>query len=342
MSEAVASGIGALPREGAPARGAAWVAARVLGSLPRRLDLAVGGFGPVTLTWEGYGASAALRGEAAAFALSRGRDEGRLTLDAALAARVVAVALGADAGVGASLGRLGPGARGIVAGFIASVLHAAGAPLSVALAPADRAPALDGVVVSLGVAFAGGTGWAALEAPRGWLDDAASLPADARELGALEVDAAVELGRTTLAAGELSTVSPGDAIVFDGVPALVPAAQWPARLIIGEHRAEVTVAAGGALALAGGFVRAPALDSARGGRGDTTALTTLSSEIVAELARVRLRGDELVGLQPGRPIVVEGLREGPVVVRVGGRPWAEGELTDVDGELAVRIVRLRA
>jgi flagellar motor switch/type III secretory pathway protein FliN len=344
VSETIVFRDGARPRETAREHDAAWVAARVLGSLPRTLDLTVGGFGLVTLTWEGYGASPALRGESAAFALSRGRDEGRLALDAALAGRIVAVALGADATVGPSLGRLGPGARGIVAGFVAGVLHAAGAPLAVALAapPAGGRVEGEGVVVSLRIGAAGATGWAALEVPRGWLEDAVGLPSEPRELAALAVDAAVELGRTSLTAGELSSVAPGDAVVFDGVPALDAPGPWGVRLVIGEHGAAATVTPDGAVVLAGSFwpVSAPA-DGAARGRGDTTALTALPIEVVAEVARVRLRGDELVALQPGRPLVVDGVRAGPVVLRVSGQPWAEGTLADVDGELAIRVTRLR-
>jgi flagellar motor switch/type III secretory pathway protein FliN len=345
MNETTVIDASARPRETAREHGAAWVAARVLGSLPRRLDVAVGGFGTVALTWEGYGASAALRAESAAFALSRGREEGRVTLDAVLAARVVAVALGADAEVGASLGRLGPGARGIVAGFVAGVLHGAGAPLSIALAaPAPGgSPVADGIVVSLRVGLAGATGWAALEVPRGWLDDAGRLPFEPRELAALAVDASVELGRTTLTAGELSAVEPGDAVVFEGVPALAAEAAWPVRLVLGGYGAEATGGPHGALARAGGFGPAPSPGGggARGGRGDTTALTSLPIELVAELARVRLRGDEVVALEPGSRLVVDALRAGPVVLRVTGEPWAEGTLSDVDGELAVRVTRLR-
>src|SRR5205809_946673 len=83
--------------------------------------------------------------------------------------------------------------------------------------------------------------WARVEAPRAWLDDAACLPADARELAALTVEASVELASTTLAAGDLAAVAPGDAVVFDGERALASSAPWPARLVLGDHAADAVV-----------------------------------------------------------------------------------------------------
>jgi type III secretion system YscQ/HrcQ family protein len=347
VSEAVATGVGSRSLASPGELTGAALAARVLGSVPRRIELAVGGFGQVTLTWGGHGATSALRAEPTAFVLVRGRETGRLALDAALAGRVVAVALGADARLGASLGRSGPGARGVVAGFLAGVLHAAGAPVTVSLAPASpddaRGPGLVGVTI--GVAAAGGTGWAVLEAPRAWLEDAVRLPADARELAATAVEFAVELARTMLSAGELAAVAPGDAVVFDGAAAVAPGAPWGVRIAAGEYEGDATVAPDGALTLAGGFARAASRVAAEGaavrsGRGDTTVLTSLPVEIVAELARVKLRGDEVVALGPGAVVPLGGVRRGPVVLRVAGQPWAEGELADVDGELAVRLTRL--
>jgi flagellar motor switch/type III secretory pathway protein FliN len=330
-------------RDGAREVTGAWLAPRLLGSLPRRLALTVGDFGSVTLSWEGYGATAALGGEA--FALSRGREVGRLVLDAALAGRVVAVALGAEAALAPHLGRLGPGARGVVAGFVASVLDAAGAPLAVSLEPAglDGTGTLDAVVVSIGVAAVGGAGWAALEVPAGWLDDAARLPSDPRELEALAIDASVQLARTTLSAGELSALAPGDAVVFDGEAALAPEATWPARLVVGGHAASALVAADGILTMTGGFrptgVRPAGGAAASAGRGDTTALVALPVGVVAELARVRLRGDELVTLEAGTAISLGGARLDGVVLLAEDQPWAEGELVDVEGELGVRVTR---
>jgi flagellar motor switch/type III secretory pathway protein FliN len=339
---AAATVTGARPRESAREVNGAWLAPRLLGSLPRQVELIVGDFGHVTLSWEGYGAPAALGGEA--FALSRGREAGRLVLDAALAGRVVAVALGAEAALGPSLGRLGPAGRGVVAGFVAGVLHAAGAPLAVSLEPAslDGRGMPDGVAVSIGISAVGGRGWAALEVPAGWLDEAARLPTDARELEGLFIEAAIQLARTTLTAGELATLGPGDAVVFDGEPALPPQATWPTMLVVGGYAANALVTADGTLTVTGGFRSTgarPAGSGASAGRGDTTALIALPIDVVADLARVRLRGDELASLDAGTAISLGGARLEGVVLRVGDEPWAEGQLADVGGELGVRVTR---
>jgi flagellar motor switch protein FliM len=64
-------------------------------------------------------------------------------------------------------------------------------------------------------------------------------------------------------------------------------------------------------------------------------------EVVAELGRITLRGDEILGLAPGAVFSLPGGRGG-VSLRVGGELYAEGEIVDVDGELGVRVLRVVA
>ena len=71
----------------------------------------------------------------------------------------------------------------------------------------------------------------------------------------------------------------------------------------------------------------------------TTVLAAASIEVVAELGRISLRGDEVMGLAPG-VVLALGARRGRVSLRVGGEAWAEGEIVDIDGELGVRITRV--
>ena len=62
-------------------------------------------------------------------------------------------------------------------------------------------------------------------------------------------------------------------------------------------------------------------------------------EVVAEVGRIVLRGDEVLGLGEGSVLSLG--RPGTTVdLMIGGRIWARGELVNVDGELGVRITEL--
>ena len=64
-------------------------------------------------------------------------------------------------------------------------------------------------------------------------------------------------------------------------------------------------------------------------------------EVVAELGRFVLRGEEIAGLGPGAVLTLGRAGASPVALRVGDEIWAEGELVDVDGELGVRVTTAR-
>jgi flagellar motor switch protein FliM len=75
--------------------------------------------------------------------------------------------------------------------------------------------------------------------------------------------------------------------------------------------------------------------------GDANAelLAAAPIEIVAELGRIVLRGDQVLGLEEGSVLAFR--RHGTTVdLVVGGRTWARGELVNVDGELGVRVTEL--
>jgi flagellar motor switch/type III secretory pathway protein FliN len=48
----------------------------------------------------------------------------------------------------------------------------------------------------------------------------------------------------------------------------------------------------------------------------------------------------VLGLAPGVVLAPAVDRRRAIVLRAGGEPWAEGELVEVEGELAVRVTRL--
>jgi len=64
-------------------------------------------------------------------------------------------------------------------------------------------------------------------------------------------------------------------------------------------------------------------------------------EIVAEVGRVILRGEEVLALAPGTVLALGGRRTPAVSLRVGSEVWADGELVSIDGELGVRVTALR-
>jgi type III secretion system YscQ/HrcQ family protein len=154
---------------------------------------------------------------------------------------------------------------------------------------------------------------------------------------------------TRLPAAEAAALATGDALVFDGVPAggYGLAAPWPGTLVIGRraagHAAPIRVDAGGGMTLLGGFRRSrQEIDMEPTETTDlTTVLAAAPIEVVAELGRITLRGDELLGLAPGAVFSLQGGR-GAVALRIGGELLAEGEIVDVDGELGVRVLRVVA
>jgi flagellar motor switch protein FliM len=81
------------------------------------------------------------------------------------------------------------------------------------------------------------------------------------------------------------------------------------------------------------------IDADRVAAAGAELLAAAPIEIVAEVGRIVLRGDEVLGLGEGSVLSLG--RPGTIVdLVVGGRTWARGELVNVDGELGVRITEL--
>lgn len=150
----------------------------------------------------------------------------------------------------------------------------------------------------------------------------------------------LELGRTRVPVSELDQMREGDAVVFDGVAALVAADPWSVHIRCGDRVRPASLCPDGVLVVedadddcgvstkverrARVFPAPP--DAAAAGPG---------GEITAEIAR--LDGDALAGLLAGAP--VGSCRGQSVLLRLADTPWAEGEMLAVDGEFAVRITR---
>ena len=330
--------------------------AQKLAVLPRSWQAELPPFGAATLTVAGID-RAPTPAEAIVLAILRGNARGRLSLAPAFAARLVDAALGGR-GVFSTARSLGPAERGVLVALIAPLLDAIG--WSPDLAPAPQSIVGYAIAVNVEGPFGAGVLWldfpvtgSALAPapgadPGGWRQRAWGLPVEAR----------LELAATHLRTTDLTQLAVGDALVFDGVEfgAFAPGTEWAAQLTIGARRAPLGIAPNGRLVLTGDFRLTEAGDGRKVGvvkeaeeepmdvtgptQMATEALAAAPIEIVAELARITLRGEEVLGLAPGVVLAVNADRSGSVLLRAGGEIWAEGELVNVDGELGVRVTRL--
>ena len=296
-------------------------------------------------------------------AIVRGNARGRLSLAQPFAARLVDAALGGR-GVFSAARALGPAERGVLVALLAPLLDAIGWSIDLAPAP-ESSVGSSGHAIAVNVEgpFGAGVLWLDLPATR----DAVAPPAGAasgvlwERASGLPIEARLEIATTHLPAAELARLDLGDALVFDGVAfgAFAPEADWSARLTMGAHAAPLRIDPQGALVLTGDFQLTDAADGRKVGvvkegkegkeeamdvtgptQMATAALAAAPIEIVAELARITLRGEEVLGLAPGVVLTVTADRSRAVLLRAGGEIWAEGELVNVDGELGVRVTRL--
>jgi len=213
------------------------------------------------------------------------------------------------------------------------------------------------IAVNVEGSFGAGVIWLELPANVGPFSRASDAPSGLwrQRASGLPVEARLEIAVTLLPAAELMRLSAGDALVFDGIgwSAFAPDADWMGCLLIGGHRAALRIDPRGGLLVTGDFQLTGAPDGRKVGllkeasmdvtgptEMATAALADAPIEIVAELGRLTLRGEEVLGLAPGVVLTVTANRGRAVLLRAGGELWAEGELCNVDGELGVRVTRL--
>jgi flagellar motor switch/type III secretory pathway protein FliN len=248
---------------------------------------------------------------------------------------------------------LGAAERGLMASILVSALRSLGLAHRMTLASGEARPCWQGRQVLLEGAIRGGAeidGRAFFIGPLSWLADGLGPVVMSTENAAVE--GVLELGRTVVPAAEFGAAEPGDAIVFDGIPGLAPGVPWPVNLLIGRSWASARLEPDSRLALSGPWLQmdedgatasqnenmrwkatVPASPETRGVADDMV-------EIVAELGRISLLGDELAGLAQGGSLMLGPRPVGPIDLRVGGRPWAAGELVRLAEQLGVRIVHL--
>lgn len=336
--------LGTCPRVRARQVRATRAVLRACALLPERWSVALPPLASATMTFAGYD-SEPDQIDAAALAVSFGAGRGRVSVESAFAARLVDAVLGGGA-VFSTARSIGPAGRGVLVGLLAPVFDRIGGSLQLGrVAPREgRERELASVLFRLETVVA--SGWLRLTPPAGDLLPRIDGPDAWRaRAGRIPVTGSVEIGATGVPAGALARVAVGDAVVFDGVPAstFTANASWKCRLRVGGHAAGVTVDAAGRISIDGGFSPLQAEEgkmSASGSNTDvTTVLAAASIEVVAELGRISLRGDELLGLAPGA-VLAMGMGRTGVSLRVGGEVWADGEIVDIDGELGIRVTRV--
>ena len=351
----------ALPR--LPAESARWTAAlaRARSRMPLAVTIAAKGvgeveIGPAEVAFAQAGNEAGLDGMDY-FPLERAGQRGWVGVGHRVSLALVHAVLGRPAP--AALRPLGRGERGVMAAILLSAFDALGVSHAVelGLSPGrpDLAPGL--LVVGGSVRTATGSGGRVLLViPVGWLADAARTRPVRVDVEGLAAGATLELARTDLLGAALASVAVGDAVVFDGVDGIDPKGPWPACLRVGDFAAPACLAPDGTLALVGPFSQveeeakpmASQDEKARWNPGEplpseaAKLLATAPVEVVAEIGRLTLRGDELAGLMKGGVLSLGPRRTEAIQLRVGGQPWAVGELVSLGDELGVRIVRLHA
>jgi type III secretion system YscQ/HrcQ family protein len=71
-------------------------------------------------------------------------------------------------------------------------------------------------------------------------------------------------------------------------------------------------------------------------------LGAIPVEVRVEVGRVQMRIDEIAGLARGAVVVLGARHPRPVTLLIGDRPWAEGDLTVIDEQLAVQVTEVFA
>lgn len=207
-----------------------------------------------------------------------------------------------------------------------------------------------------------------------WMDWARS---GIRRLGRHPVALRARVARTELTGAELKSIGVGDVVVVEDLTLARDLKTGMAHLVIGHGRGSQIVAkvvdAHGRYGLAiqsfetqkepqmtqkragGGeppeLATNPGAGAVEGEEGDGTRMENLreTADLLSdvpitvniELGRVQLGADEVLALRTGQVLVLERGPGDPVDLVVNGRLIAQGELVQVEGQIGVRVVKLR-
>jgi flagellar motor switch/type III secretory pathway protein FliN len=342
--------LGACPRVSAAKARSMRAALPAVAALPRRWETEAP-FGHTAVNLEGFVQDDA-DSDDVTLPVTLGIGTSRMTVDADFAARLVDALLVGN-GAFRSARRFGPAERGVLAGLLGTLFFPLGWRIG-----HGRVPPVEGAAAQacFRVETPIAVGRVRLAVAAATFETARASEAFVERARALVAIAVAEIAVTDLTAREVSDLGAGDAVVFTGhrAASFPSDGVWKGELSIGEpaasHGMAIEIDAGGTIKIAGGFqartntVRSSRKETGMESSGVTAATVALAAapiEVVAEVGRLRLRGEELMGLAPG---AVLPLPEGRtrVSLRIAGELFAEGELVDVDGELGVRVTRMAA
>jgi type III secretion system YscQ/HrcQ family protein len=358
-SSFVAISLGALPKISARAAAASRAIGRWLGSSDGVLTIRSSGIGSVRITFDGFETAELPSREELLLVGADGR-RGRIGLDRSLALTMVLATIGHRRAT-RILRRLGRMERGVLAALVVPLIVRFNRRITVDLAPARLSASEPLVSLGATVEALGTQGRARLDVPIQWLSP---FPVEsmARHVlvdlaRAFSVTASLVLASTAVAASDWTTAETGDAILFDGVPFPDLAAEWAVSLQIGEYSAAALLDRRGSISITEAFLATVRPAPVPGGASsysypkenlvmsanvddqNRAVLAAAPVEVIAEVGRLTLRGDEILSLGQGSVLSFGG-RDGLLTITAGGQPWARGELVEVDGHLGVRITEL--
>ena len=290
------------------------------------------------------------------FPLERDVQRGWVGVDRRLALALVRAVLGGP--VVPTVRPIGRAERGIMAAILLSALDylkvAQAVHLGLGLPTEKPDHTRDRLAIECSVRTAAGIGGRAfLVLPVGWLANASGPVMG--HLDGVAVRATLELARTDLPGPAVTAAALGDAVVFEGVPA-IESDSWPAWLRVGMFQAPALVAPDSRFSMAGPFSQVeedsnpmteqdhnPEWIQTEPSSSEVADLVASAPvEVVAEIGRLTLRGDELAGLMKGGVLSLGSHRIEAIQLRVGGQLWAVGELVNLGDQLGVRILKLHA
>ncbi len=247
---------------------------------------------------------------------------------------------------------LGLAEKGMMAALVLAALRSLGLAGWATVAPGEGQPCVQGRQVLIEGTIQGAAeidGRALLLGPLAMVADGIDLDPAAIPSDDTGAEGVLELGRTEVPAADLAAAVPGDALVFDGTPGLVPGAAWPVRLLVGRSRVSARLEPDSRLVVEGSWSpmeeetaafrnQNPGWKPAAPASPETSDPSRTTVEAVAELGRISLRSDELVRLAREGSLKL-GPRPGDgVSLRVGDQLWATGEVVTLGEQLGVRIV----